>query len=1069
MTGGPGAGTVPTVTTRTPTPGGGPAAAVADPAWWAPGLALHERAATAPPAAPTGGAADPALAPLAAALGWADGAVEALLAEPPAALAARTPRPRWAEAAERAVRSARPLAADAPVPAPWRAAFARVLHPFVEQATARVARADVPDGVADLAAVARDTGAALDGSLVDLAVRTLVVELHHRRAEGRLAGPDGAARFGAFVRLLTAPAGLGELLARYPVLARLLAQAAAATADAVAELLHRLAADRAALVAELLDGTDPGPVVGLVTGRGDAHGGGRTVAFVDFADGRRLVYKPRDLTAQARFAEFLAVLDTAVPGLAPRAARCLTRPGYGWSEHVPGAPLADRGAADRFYRRQGALLALLHALRATDVHYENLVAHDDHPVLVDTETLFHPALSTGGSGDPAADALAASVHRTALLPLIAVGEQGAADLSGLGGDRGRSPAAAIGWVDAGTDGMRMVRGAATLDGAANRPRWDGAATDPADHEAALLAGFRLAYDAITARAGEFAALVASCAELPVRVVLLPTWTYRTLLDETTHPDVLRDALDRDRALSVLCAGRAGDPLRSQLVGAELDDLWAGDVPLFHTSAGGTTLRTAAGAALPVPLPRTGVDAALEVVAGLGEVDRRDQEWIVSAALATRRGAPAHPRPPAAARRTGAGPAHPDRLLAAACAVADRIVARGVPAPGRVNWLGLEAVDGRQWLVLPLGSGLGHGHLGVALFLAQLAAVTGLERYADQARLAVAGVPGLVGALRGRPDLVADAGCGGVDGLGGLAYGLARLHLLLDDPALRAAAADAAVLASGAAATATDPGWTGGLAGCLAALGAVHADLGLDAAGDVARLCADRLADGVDTGDLDGDTDGGAGPGPEGAGFADGAAGVAWSLAVHGPHERHRAAGRRLAGHLAAGPADPGTAAPGWCHGAAGAALALACAPGADPAAVAGRLGATTVHGDLSLCHGELGVAEALGVLAASAAPGSGPVRELRRRAGAVLDVLRRQPAVCGTPGGVDTPGLLTGLAGIGHGLLRLAAPREVPSVLLLQPARTSAVATRPLPHRTPTRTPSGSTGSTKENPPCRTS
>ena len=33
------------------------------------------------------------------------------------------------------------------------------------------------------------------------------------------------------------------------------------------------------------------------------------------------------------------------------------------------------------------------------------------------------------------------------------------------------------------------------------------------------------------------------------------------------------------------------------------------------------------------------------------------------------------------------------------------------------------------------------------------------------------------------------------------------------------------------------------------------------------------------------------------------------------------------------------------------------------------------------------------------------------------------------PLGVETPGLMTGLAGIGYGLLRLAAPERVPNVL----------------------------------------
>ncbi|WP_332888608.1 lanthionine synthetase LanC family protein, partial [Actinophytocola xanthii] len=119
----------------------------------------------------------------------------------------------------------------------------------------------------------------------------------------------------------------------------------------------------------------------------------------------------------------------------------------------------------------------------------------------------------------------------------------------------------------------------------------------------------------------------------------------------------------------------------------------------------------------------------------------------------------------------------------------------------------------------------------------------------------------------------------------------------------------------------------------------------------------------------------------------------------------------------------GTDEPGWCRGRAGLALAAAGHPGA-PEPVDGD---APVRRDLSLCHGELGATEALTML------GDQYSRTLRRRGGLVLDVLRRHGPLCGVPGAVSTPGLLTGLAGIGYGLLRLAAPRRVPSALLLQP------------------------------------
>ncbi|HEY0636728.1 MAG TPA: hypothetical protein VGD67_03710, partial [Pseudonocardiaceae bacterium] len=59
--------------------------------------------------------------------------------------------------------------------------------------------------------------------------------------------------------------------------------------------------------------------------------------------------------------------------------------------------------------------------------------------------------------------------------------------------------------------------------------------------------------------------------------------------------------------------------------------------------------------------------------------------------------------------------------------------------------------------------------------------------------------------------------------------------------------------------------------------------------------------------------------------------------------------------------------------------------------------------------------------------------ELRRATGRLLGSMDRYGPRCGTPDAVPTPGLLSGLAGIGYGLLRLGFRERVPSVLLLDP------------------------------------
>ena len=124
-------------------------------------------------------------------------------------------------------------------------------------------------------------------------------------------------------------------------------------------------------------------------GEGDAHEAGRSVGVLRFGSGARLVYKPRPLAIHEHFNEVLDWLNAELPGLGLRMVAVLDRGEYGWIEHVEARPCRDQSGAERFYHRQGALLALLYALAATDFHFENVIAVGDQPVVVDLESLFH--------------------------------------------------------------------------------------------------------------------------------------------------------------------------------------------------------------------------------------------------------------------------------------------------------------------------------------------------------------------------------------------------------------------------------------------------------------------------------------------------------------------------------------------------------------------------------------------------------------------------------------------------------------------------------------------------------
>jgi type 2 lantibiotic biosynthesis protein LanM len=956
------------------------------PLWWAPGLAPQERAA--------------------------DGT-------PPG-------RPAWAAFVEDALAgmTGRAAAGDTP-------AFAEVgipLRPLVDDAWQQVARGAGTAPGCDLAGLRGAFADWLGGRLANLVARTFVTEL--KAARPVLAGPTSRRRFVEFVEWLSERGNLAALFAKYPVLARMLGQACVHAVDAQVELLRRFEADRADIVGGLLGGVDPGLLVTVEPGAGDQHERGRSVAVLRFANGARIMYKPRSQDVQVLFGELVRWLSAKLEdGPDLRAVAVVARPSYGWLEFIEARACTDVDQVDRFYRGQGATLALLYAVDATDMHYENLIACGEAPVLVDVETLFHPRLPPTmlADPDPAIAALDASVYRTALLPQFQIGDHGALDLSGLGGDAGRVfPLDRVSWTGVGTDQMRLVRVPVAFEGAANRPRLHDAEIEPAEYLASLLSGFRSGYDAMLVNRDELLGeqgILRRFAGATTRLVSRPTQVYATLLTESTHPDLLRDGQARDQLFDLLRHDTADGSVAHALVDDEIADLWAGDVPMFAGRPGSRDIRTSTGRTVPELLAEAPLDAVRRKVSGLGEMDRRYQEWLITAAIGART------QPPVVEHQSGsviadppvAGTPDPERLLVEACGIADDILAMAAHDARRANWVGMELGDGRHWAVQPMDAGLGNGYTGVAVFLAQLGKLTGVARYTELARKAVRPLPGLLDAMTADPEIARAVGPGAFLGLGGIAYALSRITSLDEDASLTSCLLRTVDLLAGCVDD-EQAGLTLGRAGGLATMLSVCEESGLPAAGNLAEAFADRLVERP-------------APVPAAAGFADGSAGVAFALARFDP-----GAGPYLATARAIMPHELDTTNHAWCSGTSGMLMAHTAlarrAPGYrephDRLVI--TLGRRPPIRDMSLCHGELGVLDSLAILAAGGHRESAellPICTAR-----VLAILGKYGPRCGTPNGVSSPGLLTGLAGIGYGLLRLGFPASVPSILALDPQPT---------------------------------
>jgi type 2 lantibiotic biosynthesis protein LanM len=976
--------------------------------------------------------------------------------------------PAWMEEIERAYAGTSTPPDDADVD-DW--GMLLVARPLLRRARARLR-----EGIAALlnahpsAPFDRDTAEALVADAVpdaalSLLTRTLTLELHVAKLRGDLAGDTPAARFQSFVRRLAQPEIALALWREYPVLARSLITLLDQWVTVSLEILRHLAEDWSDLCARFSPAADPGPLAALSGGDGDRHREGRAVRIATFASGLRLVYKPRSLAVDEAFQGLLGWLNTR--GAEPdfRTLDILNRPDHGWVEFVERQPCAGLDEARRFYTRQGSYLALFYALQATDLHHENVIASGEHPVPIDLETLLHPELATprGERADAAVAALNTSVMRIGLLPRATWtdGEGAGVDISGLSDATDQlSPDALPSLAGAGTDELRVERHRSVLRTGNHRPEVDGEAVPAREHLADIERGFVATYRLLEQHRDDLLAPdgpLAAFAEVDLRVVVRPTRRYSLLQIEGRHPDFQRDGLALERFLDRLWIEVAGTPALAPLVEAERADLLRGDVPVFTAHARSRDLFASTGARIPGMLAAAPFARMRDRVAGLGAVDLDRQLWLIRVAFAGpgMSGERESTVPRAVSEyRSGADTATIDRevLLAAVRTIRDRLATTALQGADGPAWLGLRESDyGAQPTLI--GLDLYEGLPGVALFLAYLGDATNDPNDRELARQVTETVRSLTARVR---DNARSAGA--FSGLSGLIYTLTHLGVLWRDYSLLDEAEALVSFLAPLFAVDEDYDIIAGSAGAIMALLALHSVRPSEQTLNAAVLAGDRLLATAEP------VAGGLAWTPSGfdrplTGAAHGAAGIAWALsalsAVSGLARFGDAAHQALAFERARFDPVEGNwpdlrhYEPGegvlcqtlWCHGAPGIGLTrLLTAGGHDDeairaeaqAAVSATLAAATTND--SLCHGVLGNLDLLERWTAITGD-QATEQAMNEQAMAVARAAVRGEWQCGTRTGLETPGLMLGIAGIGFGLLRLAFPGRVPSVLALEPPR----------------------------------
>jgi type 2 lantibiotic biosynthesis protein LanM len=532
-----------------------------------------------------------------------------------------------------------------------------------------------------------------------------------------------------------------------------------------------------------------------------------------------------------------------------------------------------------------------------------------------------------------------------------------------------------------------------------------------------------------------------------RLVARATRQYGEYLQSSFAGDLFRDTAARRASLEELpVLGTLDDPRWAALREAEISALERMDLPRFMVATRGGDVDTGDGILAPPPGLREGFADAVARLDRLGEADLARQIAVIRGSFAAIRVRTVDPvaEPVAFPEYPATGTAT-KRILNAAIGLADDLAANALPtADGGVHWLDLRRHERIECYSLQrAGFDLYDGNAGIALFLAATASTSGRGDLAEVATRALQPIR----RMAQRPEETVQSrlvGTGVGTGTGSLLYALTRCAAYLKNDGLIEDALRLAKLLDQSGARMESDALAGG-AGAIIGLLALHARTGQAELLDRAMAFGHQLL---------------ASP-PEKArltGMAHGAAGmaIAWfRLADASGLPAFREAGREaLAFERGAFDAVAGGwpdlrfgkvdgAAPCstmWCHGAPGIGLSrLALLDLEVDAAFIGEIETAiraTRHYGLRradhLCCGNFGRIDLLveaghrfgdaGLLDAAAAAAETRL-DLRERTGSF-------GLSCDDGPEWLKPSLFRGIAGVGYELLRIAAPGDVPSVLI---------------------------------------
>jgi type 2 lantibiotic biosynthesis protein LanM len=604
-----------------------------------------------------------------------------------------------------------------------------------------------------------------------------------------------------------------DFFAEYAMVGRILGTLTNLWYEAIVEFLKRIDADWTELEATFNHGISLGEVNKIILSLSDRHCGGRSVIALSFKNGKKLVYKPKNLAMEAAFSQVLDWLNhQGKLSRQMKVMKVLDKNFYGWVEFIESVECRDEEELEAFYHRTGILLGLGYILEATDMHQENIIAHGAYPVLIDCETLLQHRANLqvtdqqhNTANSAAIEQLSNSVLRSHFLPDLVVGKDNSNiyDMSGLGSfAEQKLTYEKPQWKNINTDTMRLEQEShQILPIFPNIPRCNQTPVGYETYAQSIIGGFAEIYRLILTHRHELLksdGLLSIFKHQEVRFVFRNTMVYGLTHRYMHQPKFMEEGVAYSIVLEQLARGHLFMEDKSPgnaILQAERKSMQELDIPYFTANVNDTALRFEGQEIVPDYFQAPSYLRMLELIREANEDDLFKQTTIIKQSLSARL---------MTGHQNGDILLVPDtdkefalsfskkEAIDQARHLASQIMRHSIRGvDGSITWIAplyIQELQLYKVRLLPLH--IYDGLTGIALFFAALYKVTEENQYRDTCYKILQTVRKQFREKTTRQDALKQMGHGIALGYSGIPYAFSQISYLLNDSVLRAESVDA---------------------------------------------------------------------------------------------------------------------------------------------------------------------------------------------------------------------------------------------------------------------------------------